>query len=64
MLTKKEIQEENLPPTRALLKPYVHQVRYQTIEWCGAEQPFPNLPSSLNFGWELKENSSHYISIM
>lgn len=62
MFTKKETQGENLPPTRASLIPYVDRVRYQTIEWCRADQPYPNLPSPLNFGWELKND--HYAPVM
>jgi hypothetical protein len=64
MFTKKDYQGENLPPTRASLTPYVDRVRYQTIEWCCADQPFPNLPSPLHFGWELKEDSNQYAPVM
>lgn len=64
MFTKKETHGENLPPTRASLTPYVDRVRYQAIEWYRADQPYPDLPSPLHFGWECKEKNDHYAPVM
>ena len=52
MFTKKDTQNENLPPTRAALTPYISRTNYQVLEWRRADQPHPNLPDPLHFGWE------------
>ena len=57
MFTKKDTQNENLPPARAALIPYILKTNYQVLEWKRADQPHPNLPDPLHFGWEMTVQS-------
>lgn len=61
---KERNSRRNLLPTRASPILYANTVCYQTVEWCCAHHPCPNLPSPLNFVWELKEKNDHYAPVM
>ena len=57
MFTKKDTQNEHLPPTRAAFMPYLSRTNYQVLEWKRADQPHPNLPDPSLFGLEITDNS-------
>ena len=57
MFTKKDLHNENLPPTKGALTPYISRTDYQVLEWKSADKPNPNLPDPLHFGWEMTGQS-------
>ena len=56
LFSKKQCQDENLPPTKAALNPALLRAHLQALVWNQDLVQFPETPSPINFGWQKVED--------